>query len=195
MGLAFSSIPPWAFQFFRQTEYFLFVLQAFSAAFFLPSASLVLEQRSQIPDNVENFFAFGLHPTQETDAIRISFALLSTTVQNLSLSWPFSKLRASFSPSILISGGKETATTTKIASYFDLKQVARPNSEAHQCLLGPENPCRCQTTNQAVHPVPSPPFLFPSCRLFQAYFPKLPLLLSGRTSLLFTPEYGAPRTF
>ena len=30
-----------------------------------------------------------------------------------------------------------TATTTKVPSYFDLKQMARPNSQAHQRPIGP----------------------------------------------------------
>ena len=39
--------------------------------------------------------------------------------------------------------GNETATTTKILSYCDLKQMAIPNSEDHHCLSGPQVPSRC----------------------------------------------------
>ena len=60
-------------------------------------------------------------------------------------------MQGSLSPSILILQGKETATTTKIPSYSDWQQMARPTSEAHQCLIGHQNPHRfhcphCRTT-------------------------------------------------
>ena len=94
---------------------------------------------------------------------------------------PFQICKLPFSPSILVLEEKET--------HFDLEQMARPISEAHHCLIGPQDPGRCHclhcpTTNLAVHPVPSPPFLSPASRLFQAYLPKPSLLLTGKRSLV-----------
>ena len=92
--------------------------------------------------------SFGLHLTQGTVATRISFAILSMTL-NFSLSWVSSTLPASFAPLILISKTRVTATTTKQPSYSDLKQIASHTTEFRQSIF-PQSPSRY---HQASHPV------------------------------------------
>ena len=132
----------------------MFSLQAFFADL-LPSASLILDQRPQtrphwrLPsifhgDLVASTVSprFGLNRTQENDSIRVSFAILSTTVQIFFFVMALFVLIVSFLFTLDLRGN-ETATTTKILSYCDLKQMAIPNSEDHHCLSGPQVPSRC----------------------------------------------------
>ena len=132
----------------------MFSLQAFFADL-LPSASLILDQRPQtrphwrLPsifhgDLVASTVSprFGLNRTQENDSIRVSFAILSTIIQIFFFVMALFVLIVSFLFTLDLRGN-ETATTTKILSYCDLKQMAIPNSEDHHCLSGPQVPSRC----------------------------------------------------
>ena len=148
-----------SFQFFSQNDNFLFYFQAFFGAL-LPGVDL--RRRWKLPSIFHRDLAvstdpaiFGLHRTREADAIPIAFAILSSTIHDISLSWSFSELQASFSPSILI-----TATTTKIPSYLDLKQMARPIQKPINVSLDPGR-CHCPTIKQQTRPfTQSPAFHF-----------------------------------
>ena len=90
----------------------------------------------------------GLHLTQETDVIRILFAILSTTIHKMSFVMALFRIASFLSPSILLFEVKETATTTKIPSYSDLRQkkqdpFQKPNKKPPLVL---RNPSRCHCT-------------------------------------------------
>ena len=99
--------------------------------------------------------------------------------------------------------GNETATTTKILSYCDLKQMAIPNSEDHHCLSGPQVPSRChclhcQTIKSGRSPSLQPTISLSKFQMISSHvFQNFPHCFLEKKKILgvFFPKYGAPRTF
>ena len=129
MALVFSSTLPWALRSSARTRtscsLFKLSLQLFSIVLLFfetsdPRSATTSETSFHVPRET---WLFPL--ILRNDSTLISFAILLTTIQNFSLSWPSSEMQGSLSPSILILQGKETATTTKIPSYSDWQQMAR----------------------------------------------------------------------
>ena len=154
-----------------KTKNFLFSFHSFFAAL-LPSTFLVLEQRPQIPDDVGNLPSTSSTGTWLLPLILRALASIRhkrlmpsgsrlpssrRPLRIVSLSCPSSEVQASLSPSILISKVKETATTTKIPSYSDLKQT---NGKTHfRCrhsfTQSPNNHFSFQVPHSFRHAVPT----------------------------------------